>query len=114
MLKNIHLESVEELQKDRTNIERKTKDESDSNYREQIQEDVLTAEKIGKICRAATDDHFPSLVESIRYAQWHKFVIFIFYVVACPDILQRQLETPKKSNVEEFFKILQFSCCQMF
>ncbi|KAG4076108.1 hypothetical protein HA402_011454 [Bradysia odoriphaga] len=67
ILKNIHLGSLEELQKDRTTVERETKDEANSNYREQVQEDVLTADKIGRICRSPTDDQFPSFVESIRY-----------------------------------------------
>lgn len=66
LLKNIHLDNLQELQKDRTKIERGTKDEAHSNFREQIQEDVLTADKIGKVCRAGTDDDLPSLVESIR------------------------------------------------
>lgn len=62
ILKNIHLESLVEQQKDRVTIERQTKSEANSNYREQIQEDVLTAEKFGKLCRAATEDDFPNLV----------------------------------------------------
>lgn len=65
-MKNLHLDSLVEQQKDRTKIEIKTRSEADSNFREQIQEDVLTAEKFGKICRVVRDDDFPNLVESVR------------------------------------------------
>lgn len=66
ILKKIHLDSLNELHRDRANIERQTMDEASSTYREQVQEDVLTADKIGRICRASNDDDFPSLVESVR------------------------------------------------
>lgn len=61
ILKKIHIDSLDEMQKDRAKIERQTMDEASSNYREQVQEDVLTADKIGRICRASNDSDFPSI-----------------------------------------------------